>query len=282
MQNIVIRNMSRCELDSVMAWAAAEGWNPGLNDAECFYETDPSGFFIALDGRGEIIGAISAVAYGVEFGFIGLYIVRPEYRGRTVGLLLGQRAMEYLGTRNIGLDGVEKKVKNYETRGFKLAYRNIRYEGIRSFQPGQLHPAVSLFNRKMDELIAFDRLFFPASRDKFLEKWINAPNAKVLCFYEKDKIRAYGVIRKCVEGFKIGPLFAERYECAAALFNALLAHTPENCKFYLDIPEINENALKLAAEYKMKSVFGTARMYSRNAPLLPLEKIYGITSFELG
>jgi hypothetical protein len=39
-----IRTMTRSELDLTVDWAAAEGWNPGLDDAECFFQTDSSGF----------------------------------------------------------------------------------------------------------------------------------------------------------------------------------------------------------------------------------------------
>jgi len=35
--------MSRQELDLAVDWAAAEGWNPGLHDANCFYAIDPTG-----------------------------------------------------------------------------------------------------------------------------------------------------------------------------------------------------------------------------------------------
>jgi hypothetical protein len=34
--------------------------------------------------------------------------------------------------------------------------------------------------------------------------------------------------------------------------------------------------------YAMSPVFETARMYKGAAPKLPLERIFGITSFELG
>jgi hypothetical protein len=40
--------MSRQELDLAVDWAAAEGWNPGLHDANCFYAIDPNGFLIGL------------------------------------------------------------------------------------------------------------------------------------------------------------------------------------------------------------------------------------------
>ena len=37
----VIRQMTRPEVDTLVGWAAAEGWNPGLHDAELFWATDP-------------------------------------------------------------------------------------------------------------------------------------------------------------------------------------------------------------------------------------------------
>ena len=71
-----IRVMTRPEVDLAVDWAAAEGWNPGLADAECFYAADPDGFLIGLLGD-EPVATISAVKYGKSFGFIGLYIVKP-------------------------------------------------------------------------------------------------------------------------------------------------------------------------------------------------------------
>ena len=31
---LATRNMTRAEVDELVGWAAAEGWNPGLHDAE--------------------------------------------------------------------------------------------------------------------------------------------------------------------------------------------------------------------------------------------------------
>ena len=71
--NVTLRQMTRAELDQAIDWAAAEGWNPGHGDADCFYAADPGGFFVALlDGRPA--GSISAVRYGNDFGFIGLFL----------------------------------------------------------------------------------------------------------------------------------------------------------------------------------------------------------------
>jgi hypothetical protein len=76
MTALVIRTMSRTELDLGIDWAAAEGWNPGLHDADAFHAADPQGYLVGLVGD-EPIGMIAAVRYGAGFGFIGFYIVRP-------------------------------------------------------------------------------------------------------------------------------------------------------------------------------------------------------------
>jgi len=62
--------MAKDELSIAIDWAASEGWNPGLHDAESFYETDPNGFFIGEIKR-KPISTLSAVKYGKTFGFMG-------------------------------------------------------------------------------------------------------------------------------------------------------------------------------------------------------------------
>jgi hypothetical protein len=47
-----IQVMNRDQLALAGDWAAAEGWNPGLHDAERFLAADPGGFLIGLlDGQ---------------------------------------------------------------------------------------------------------------------------------------------------------------------------------------------------------------------------------------
>jgi hypothetical protein len=42
----IISRMTIPELNLAVDWAATEGWNPGYYDAECFFQTDPQGFFM--------------------------------------------------------------------------------------------------------------------------------------------------------------------------------------------------------------------------------------------
>lgn len=85
--------------------AAAEGWNPGIHDVKLFYEADPEGFFIA-EVAGRPIGCAPAVAYDDSFGFLGLFVVKPEFRRTGIGMKLTGKCLGYLGERNVGLDGI--------------------------------------------------------------------------------------------------------------------------------------------------------------------------------
>lgn len=277
--NYHIRPMTRSELDVAIAWAAAEGWNPGLQDADCFYGTDPRGFLMGfLDG--EPIASISAVKYGESFGFIGFYIVKPKFRGQGYGIALWQAALDYLKGRNIGLDGVIAQQANYAKSGFKLAHRNIRYEG--SGCGAGSTDCVPLDHIPPETVVAYDRRFFPEERPNFTQAWIAQPRSHALGIIQDQTLLGYGVLRPCQSGYKIGPLFANTATVADDLFQSLIAEVPNDQPFYLDVPQVNTKAVALAERYGMSPVFETARMYTQVAPELPLHQIFGITTFELG
>ncbi len=273
--------MKREEVDLAIEWAATEGWNPGLNDGDCFYNTDPNGFLIGLlDDKP--VAVISAIKYNDHFGFIGFYIVRPGYRGLSYGPLIGKAALEYLNGCNIGLDGVVEKQSNYLSFGFKMAYKNIRYQGLGGGVTPDYPGIVQLHNLPFEKLCEYDESFFPANRSLFLKYWVNQPQSTALGVVKSGHLIGYGVIRICRSGYKIGPLFADTAEVADILFQSLKAKAPQRSPVFLDIPEVNPQAIDLVARYKMSPCFETARMYTGSAPGLPLQKIYGVTSFELG
>ena len=94
-------------------------------------------------------------------------------------------------------------------------------------------------------------------------------------------MKGYGVLRACLQGFKIGPLFADDEEIAERLFAGLLARAP-GAPVFLDTPEANPAAIALAERHNMTPVFETARMYKNGAPRMRLDRWFGVTTFELG
>ncbi|MBK5049207.1 GNAT family N-acetyltransferase [Paraburkholderia domus] len=274
--------MSADDVALAVEWAAAEGWNPGLHDAECFRAGDPNGFFIGV-WRGEPVACISAVAYGEHLGFIGLYIVKPEFRGRGFGMRVWQHGMDYLRNRNVGLDGVIAQQANYRKSGFRLAYRNIRFQGV--FQ-AVAHDAArsTILNASalpFERLFDYDRFCFPAARERFLAVWLGQPDVIALAAVHDGHVAGYGVLRRCRAGCKIGPLFADSDEIASDLFDALVARMPGEV-IVLDVPETHPAAVALAERHGMTSVFETARMYTQEPPAIQIERMFGVTSFELG
>ena len=277
-KGLVVRGMAEADLELALDWAAAEGWNPGLHDAHCFYAADPDGFLLGeLDGVP--IGCVAAVRYGLGFGFLGLYIVKPERRGQGFGLELWRAALDRLGDRVAGLDGVVAQQENYRKSGFKLAFRTIRQRGEGG---GEASAGLTdLRTVTAHEIARYDGRAFPAPREEFLKLWISQPQAVALGAKDGTDLNGYGVLRACREGFKIGPLFADDERTAERLLAGLLARAP-GAPVFLDTPEANPAALALAARHAMRPVFETARMYRNGAPEMRLDRCFGVTTFELG
>ncbi len=280
----MIRRMSRTELDLLVDWAAAEGWNPGVGDAGMFWQTDPEGF-VAVEEDGELVGGGSIVSYDGRFGFMGFFIVAPGHRGRGLGRRLWVHRRDALLARLrpgavIGMDGVFGMQPFYARGGFAFAGRDLRMEGVGA--PAPLAPRlVDARELPPAELAAYDAGRFPAPRPGFVARWIAQPGARALAAVDGGAIRGYGVARPCRRGFKIGPLFAADPAVAEDLFRGLADHAA-GAPLFLDVPEDNAAAMALAARHGMREVFGCARMYLGTPPPIPLHEVFGVTTFELG
>jgi hypothetical protein len=276
-----IATMTGAEVGFALQLAADEGWNPGLHDATAFHAADPDGFLVGrIDGQP--IGCISAVSYGGTFGFIGLYIVVPVHRGRGHGIALWRAGMARLAGHNVGLDGVLAQQDNYRRSGFRLAYSNIRYERQGPLPVTTATGIIDVAGVPFEALQAYDRQHFPADRAAFLRRWIAQPDSVALASVAHGEVQGYGVIRRCRAGFKVGPLFALNEEIADDLYRALCRHAGDQGAVYLDVPEVNAAGLRLAEKYRMRKVFGTARMYTGDPPSIALDRVFGVTTFELG
>lgn len=273
-----IRQMTQAEADIAITWAAEEGWNPGLHDADTFYKTDPQGFFAIVTGD-RMIGSISLVRYGENFMFGGLYIVHPDFRNMGIGRAVHDFALKFSEGYNFGIDGVFAMQPVYQKSGFKFAYRNIRFE---SKGTGTIDKSLTpLREVPFPRILAYDSMFFPAVREGFLKHFLYQPDCKGYAAIENGSLNGYGFIRKCLNGYKIGPLFAGTPQIAQKIYSALSA-VAEGVPVFLDVPEPNIAGVALAKAHGMTEVFGTARMYTREIPKLPIEQIFGVTTFELG
>jgi GNAT superfamily N-acetyltransferase len=279
MSNLQIRNLHPEEIAIAVDWAAAEGWNPGLSDAACFALPDAQGFFVGeIDGKP--VAIVSCVNYDDRFAFLGFYIVRAELRGSGHGLRIWNAAIAHARPRVIGLDGVVAQQDNYNKSGFQLAYANIRYGGAIAAPPAPAD-VIALDEVPFGLVEADDATVFPAARSAFLRAWIRTSGHVGRALMRDGKLIAWGVIRPCRSGYKIGPLIADDRMAAEAIVQALLTSAGGG-EVFLDIPAINRDAIALAESLGLKPVFETARMYTGPIAPLRIDRVFGVTSFELG
>ncbi len=269
------------DVQRMARWANDEGWNPGNTDWQAFFAADPGAFLVGrLDGEPQT--CISVVKYGEDHGFLGFYIARPAVRGKGYGLQTWNAGLARLAGRTVGLDGVVAQQANYRKSGFHTAWNNIRYEGapIEAAPPAGV-VLVDARGVPFDRLAAYDRRFFPAPRDGFLAAWITLPERASLVALRDGRPVGFAVMRSCASTSRVGPLFADSPDIAAALVAALARQTGAT-GIAIDIPDINKPAVALAEAAGLKPSFETARMYTADPPAMDRAGLFGVTSLELG
>lgn len=264
--------MLRPELDAVLDWAALEGWNPGLADAEAFFASDPGGFFVARR-EGVPVAAICVVNHTKTFAFLGLYICKPEARGKGIGFGLWNMALAHAGPRGIGLDGVADQQANYAASGFVLASRTERFTGcVDAAQPlDAVRPMdVGWITEMEAAACGYDK---PA----FMGAWL-APSPDRLTLVLPDR-SGFATVRACRQGAKIGPLVATDLGGAKALLHG--AAGVFSGPLTLDLPVESDAMTDYCRSIGMSCGFATARMYRGAAPK-PGAHVRAVGTLELG
>lgn len=278
-EDLVVTRASLDDWSVVGGWAAAEGWNPGLSDAPAFFAQDPEGFFLGRVGA-EPVSAVSVVTYGADYAFLGFYLVRPDLRGRGHGLTTWKTALAHAGGRTVGLDGVVAQQDNYRRSGFVLAHRTVRFTGTVPAAPtaAGVRPAVAA---DLPDIAAYDNACCPADRPRFLARWLTGPGHRAFVRVRDGRLTGYAVIRPTLDLPRVGPLFADTSEDARVLLQALAADEPGG-GIVVDVPQTNAAGVALAEEFGLSPSFETARMYTGPVRPFARERVYGITTFELG
>lgn len=284
----IIRRMERAELNQLVSWAALEGWNPGLHDAELFWNLDPDGF-LAIELDGQLAGGGAIIRHNASYGFMGLFIVRPEFRGRGLGTELWYARRDQLRARLatggvIGLDAVDAMIPFYARGGFSTWTRHRRYRLEQPCEPDRLKSegmVTDLRTVGLQELLELDRLCFPGERAEFLQAWRHQPDSVALGIVTTAGLHGMGVMRRCLEGWKIAPLFARSPDVAQQLLAAFAACSG-GAPIFVDVPDNNPAAGQICRQHGMQEVFGCVRMYLGEPPRLQDSLIFGITTLETG
>lgn len=263
---------TRDDVTRALTWAADEGWNPGHDDASAFHAADPDGFFVATSD-GVPVAAISVVNHTDDFAFLGLYLVRPAFRGQGIGLALWHHALKHAGNRTVGLDGVADQQDNYEKSGFSPVGTTTRYSGEIT---GQGYDDVRLATASdIETLINLEAHVSGVRKTRYMQAWLGPTETRKTWVTQGG----FCTVRQCQVGAKIGPLVANNLDVAERLIEH--AATTFGQPIVIDVPEPSAELAQLCQGRGLAPSFHTARMY--RGPFTPAPPaIYAVATLELG
>ncbi|MFN9548199.1 MAG: GNAT family N-acetyltransferase [Cyanobacteriota bacterium] len=297
--SLMIRPLTPGDIPTVTGWARREGFTPGAGDVAIYRDIDRQGVWVGCLGT-EPVGCIAGVRYNAAYGFIGLFLVVPEQRGKGYGLGLWRHALRHLADLPcIGLEAALDRVDDYAGWGFAPASPTTRW-----WRPGAGAAAPSA-TRSDDSstgpgaawcLLAgaaipetavqrFDAQREPSPRPHFLRQWLRHPAGTVHALVDREgTCHGFGRLRPCLlkegEGWRIGPLVADHPAAARALLEGLLQHQPGVA--LIDVPGANPWAVPLLEDLGFAPLSQTLRMYRGRAPSVSLADVYGLACLELG
>jgi ribosomal-protein-alanine N-acetyltransferase len=301
---LTIRPLTPRDIPTVTAWARREGFTPGAGDVAIYRQTDRQGLWVGwLDG--EPVGCIAGVRYNPAYGFIGLFLVVPEHRGKGYGVQLWRQALSHLADLPcIGLEAAPERVDDYAGWGFAPASSTTRWQRLGD---GAAPTALALERWPAQSPAAptpqptwcvltgvaipeaavqrFDAQREPSPRPHFLHQWLHHPAGTVHALLDREgTCHGFGRIRPCLlkagEGWRVGPLVADSPTAALALVEGLLQRHPG--AVLIDAPSANPQAAPLLQELGFEPLSQTLRMYRGTVPKATLADVYGLACLELG
>ena len=254
-----IRVLTASEVETLVDWAAGEGWNPGSTMLRRSMRRTRKGFSAhSWAARWSPESPQSPMAM-LSVSSASTSAIR-SFAARATARRCGTPAWRGLAGRPIGLDGVDQQVANYARMGFSPAYRTIRHSGRLS--GASVHPTIQPIGSDLAaEVEALDRRFFPAPRRSFLDHWLKPPHV-ALAAMRDGAVVGYAVARQCRQGWKVGPVFAMDEADARNLLSGLAASIGD-VEIHVDVPEPAREFSAFLVQAGFVPGFVTTRMYTR-------------------
>ena len=172
MEHFSIRPFEEEDIDFAYKLDVMEQWNDTRNDMKRMVSYEPNGCFIA-EIKGKPVGHVFSVSYG-RLGWIGLMIVKAEFRRRGIGTLLLKRTIDYLlslKVKTIRLEAVPTVADLYRKLGFVDEYDSLRFIAVSGkIKSLSSHCVNPLKKEGITELAKFDAKYFGADRKKVLSE----------------------------------------------------------------------------------------------------------------
>jgi len=260
-----------------------QGWNAGTHDVATFTQTDNDAWIVAEIAE-RPVGIVLATRWNESQGWIGLYLVHPDFRGRGIGLALFQEALARLAPGSVGLDGDARQQANYRRSGFVDVHANTRWRfPARLLRTGaDTAEVVDARELPVEPLVDLDARAVGSPRPSLLRAWLAQPEARHVALRRDGDIAGLATARPARQGWKIGPLYAPDASGAVALLAAVArdVHPDEAC--WLDTPNPNAAATALMEEIGATGSPTSGRMIRGPAPAGDTSIMFGLLAHEVG
>jgi ribosomal protein S18 acetylase RimI-like enzyme len=263
MESLFVRTLAQADLEFAYELDVGERWNDTEDDLLRMYEYEPKGCFIAEVDQ-KPAGHVFSVIYG-KLGWIGLLIVKPEYRRKRIATRLMHTVIDYLsqrGVQTIRLEAATGISELYRKLGFIDEYDSLRFSKTVEKPDQQMKGSSRQIKKEDIKGIAwFDKKYFGADRTRVLRR-LFAENPR-LCFAEFDgtSIDGYIMCRRAKSGYVIGPFVCnpENEETAEGLLQICMNRLG-NTTVYVGVPATSKSAVDLLTRHGFMRYSRSIRM----------------------
>jgi GNAT superfamily N-acetyltransferase len=226
--------LGESDIPAAHALSTAEGWNQTPADWARLIRLEPAGCFAAHEDN-RLVGTVTTTTYGRTLAWIGMMIVRPDFRGRGIGAALMRMALRHAHDQDIGcvkLDATPAGRPLYESLGFTLESELERWQGRAEPAAGAVSAAGGEANSArsgadaMQSLLALDRAAYGADRSGLLTALAaDASGGPLVLMAAGGRAEGCALMRPGRSATYIGPVLATSAAVAERLLDAMLARS---------------------------------------------------------
>lgn len=212
--------MTEEDISSACRLSTQAGWNQTSEDWERLARLDQGNVKVWRDS-GEVRASYSIIGYGHHLAWIGMILVDETYRGRGLGKIAFQLALEDAradGFQVLGLDATDLGEPIYIRSGFESIAPIVRWQG--TLRPIETHRKNAEFQRDLHPgVLELDFKCSGEDRSPLLRDL--AHTATLLSLGQEGKTVAYAAVRPGRTALQVGPVVASSPEHFAAIFDRI-------------------------------------------------------------
>ncbi|MGG3270334.1 GNAT family N-acetyltransferase [Priestia aryabhattai] len=245
----MIERFSEKDIKGLLVLSKLEKWDYSEADLHTIFSTRD--VFGHRNEKGDIVSSVAVVLYENQSAFIGMVIVRKDYRKQGLAGQLMKHCLQILSPEvNAYLIATKEGEHLYKKAGFKTVDYVSKYissEYIpRAFKASGFYTR-SLTRRDFKEVLKLDEAAFGDNRKLFLKSRIQQSEKAVVLQNEQNKIMGYGLAVRTPSNIVIGPVVAPHAEVAMLVIDELAKSYKE--KLRIDLSSHEETLKKLVENH---------------------------------